>query len=80
VKPTEKITKRAVVVDANAKGTNKTAPRSEQGSPFKKGRKGKKEREKGLDTLGIVRDVRLRELNRTNFIRAGRHYAMRSAN
>ena len=53
-----KITKRAVVVEAEFNGTTKTTLRSERRSALKKGRIRLKKKEKRLDRVGIVRDVR----------------------
>ena len=53
-----KITKRAVVVDAEVNETNKTTRRSERGGVLARKNKGdkkfKKNRKKGLDTADIV--------------------------
>ena len=53
-----KITKRAVVVEAEFNGTTKTTLRSERRSALKKGRIRSKKKEKRLDRADIVRDVR----------------------
>jgi len=48
-----------VVVEAEFNGATKTTLRSERGTALKKGRIRSKREEKRLDTVGIVRDVRL---------------------